>query len=241
MLLFGSASRGGFSNVSDVDLILVVPDGSRHEVKQQLREEVARLEILHEFRPAGHRISGGLRARVERAVGHLFPCVVCTRSDLLSGDPARVLGLKRWEAPFVDRITFASILGSAVTVAGEDLLPRIQLPPIRRLDVYKALFAFSCQIVLSIEVFPFLDDATKYAMGTLKHSLHNCFFCYHGRTAPLEEEVAFFRERVGARHTLAELLSLRQEYRRSFAFVIRCLPALAQLHLRTARDKRFRS
>jgi hypothetical protein len=36
-----------------------------------------------------------------------------------------------------------------------------------------------------------LPDATKYAMGTLKHSLHRCFFCYHQRTATLEEEVAY--------------------------------------------------
>jgi hypothetical protein len=35
------------------------------------------------------------------------------------------------------------------------------------------------------------------------------------------------------------LLALRGQYRRSFAFVIGCLPALVRLHLRTAWDNRF--
>ena len=76
-------------------------------------------------------------------------------------------------------------------------------------------------------------------MGVLKHSLHSCFFCYHRRTTALEEEVAFFNGRLGASRILVELLSLRRQYRPSFAFVLRCLPTLARLHLRTARDNRF--
>ena len=150
-----------------------------------------------------------------------------------------MLDLRPLETPFVDRIVFASMVTSAVTVWGEDLLPRVPIPSVRRLDVFKALFGFSSQVLLSVVTFPVLPDATKYAMGALKHSLHSCYFCYHGRTAALEEEVDFFRRRLGASQTLVDLLALRGEYRRSFAFVIGCLPALARLHLRTARDNRF--
>ena len=158
---------------------------------------------------------------------------------MISGDVARVLDLRPLETPFVDRIIFASIVASAVTVWGEELLPRVPVPSVRRLDVFKALFAFSSQVLLSAVTFPALPDATKYAMGTLKHSLHSCYFCYHGRTSTLEEEVDFFRRRLGASQALVDLLALRGQYRRSFAFVIGCLPALVRLHLRTARDNRF--
>ena len=103
----------------------------------------------------------------------------------------------------------------------------------------KRFCGFSGQVLLSAMTFPVLPDATKYAMGVLKHSLHSCFFCYHQRTATLEDEVAFFNRRLGGSRTLVELLSLRRHYRRSFAFVIRCLPTLARLHLRAARDNRF--
>ena len=76
-------------------------------------------------------------------------------------------------------------------------------------------------------------------MAALKHSVHSCYFCYHGRTSGLDQEVAFFNQRFGPSRTLMELLMLRRRYGRSFGFVIRCLPTIMLLHLRTARDARF--
>ena len=240
VVLFGSAAKGGFSgDVSDVDVIIVVSDAASRADRLRVGEAVARLETVHQLRPAKTDSPGGLRIRIERAVGHGISCFVCTRSDLISGDVGRVLDLRRWETPFVDRIVFASIVGSAVTVWGEDVLPRVRAPFVRRLDVFKALFAFSSQVLLSAVTFPVLPDATKYAMGALKHSLHSCFFCYHQRTMTVEDEVAFFNRRLGTCRTLVELLSLRRRYRPSFGFVIRCVPTLVRLHLRTARDNRL--
>lgn len=240
VILFGSAAKGGFSGgVSDVDLIIVVPDDASPGTRDLLREAVIRLEVSHGLRSAMEPLPGKLQTRVERAVGHGFSGFVCTRSDLLSGDVGRVLDLRPIETLFVDRIVLASIVASARTVWGEDLLPQVVVPQVRRLDVFKALFGVSGQVLLSAITFPVLPDATKYAMGAVKHSLHSCYFCYHGRTAVLDDEVDFFRQRLGASRTFTALLALRAEYQRSFGFVIRCLPALMRLHLRTARDNTF--
>jgi hypothetical protein len=240
VILFGSAAKGGFSGgVSDVDLIIVVPDDASPGTRDLLREAVIRLEASHGLRSAMEPLPGRLQTRVERAVGHGFSGFVCTRSDLLSGDVGRVLDLRPIEALFVDRIVLASIVASARTVWGEDLLPQVVVPQVRRLDVFKALFGVSGQVLLSAITFPVLPDATKYAMGAVKHSLHSCYFCYHGRTAVLDDEVDFFRQRLGASRTFTALLGLRAAYQRSFGFVIRCLPALVRLHLRTARDNTF--
>ena len=76
-------------------------------------------------------------------------------------------------------------------------------------------------------------------MSALKHSLHSCYFCYHLKTDPLNEEVEFFNSRLGRSRTLLELLNQRRKYHRSFAFVLRCVPVLFRLHLRTAWDNRF--
>ena len=84
-------------------------------------------------------------------------------------------------------------------------------------------------------MYPVLPGATKYAMDALKGPVHNCYFCYHARPAPLAEEVAFFQQRHGPSRALARLMALRSEYRPSFWFVLGCLPALARLRLRTAR------
>jgi hypothetical protein len=114
--------------------------------------------------------------------------------------------------------------------SGEDLVSQVRVPRIRRLDVFKALFAFSCQLLLSLVTFPVLADATKYAMTALKHSVHCCYFCYHRQTAMLDHEVAFFNRRFSPSRTLMELLMLRRRYRPSFGFVIRCVPTVATLH-----------
>jgi len=48
VVLFGSAAIGGWvETVSDVDLILVVPDCATDEDTDRLRSDVERIEILH--------------------------------------------------------------------------------------------------------------------------------------------------------------------------------------------------
>lgn len=240
LVLFGSAAKGGFSNdVSDVDLLVVLPDSVGRDDRRHLLEALMRLEVAHGFRPTLGGSKAALETFAERVGGNALSAFVCTRSDLLSGNVARVLDLNSIEAAFVDRIVFASIVTSAVTVWGEDLLPGVPIPPVRRVDVLKALNAFTNQIALSVAGYPVLDDATKYAMGTMKRSLHSCYFCYHRRTAPLEAEAAFFAARLGENRVLSELIALRANYRKSFGFVIRCGPTLARLHFRTLRDNHF--
>ena len=233
IVLFGSVAKGDFARqVSDVDLIVVLPDGISQEERALVRDEVSRLEIVHGFKkPAKPR--NALQAFAERAVGNDLPCFVCTRSDLLSGDVARVFNLKAAEALFVDRIVLANVIASSIAVLGEDLAPLVKLQRVRRLDVFKAWFAFTNQVLLCLAAYWLLPDATRYAMGSLKHSLHS-YFCYHLKTTTLDSEVTFFQQKLGRSQTLNQLLDLRRHYRKSFGFVLRCLSALLRVHMRTA-------
>ena len=239
VILFGSAASGVLSEASDVDLIIVIPDGTSEPDRRILRGMVADIEIMHGLRLPESRLRNPLETFADRAAGHAHACFFCTRGDLISGDVAQVFGLRAAEEIFVERMFFASVMVSARTVWGEDLLSRVPLPSLRRIDVFKAFFRLTGLVVFSAAAFPVLPDATKYAMGALKHSLHSCYFCYHLRTAPIDEEVAFFNSRLGPSRTLMELLKLRREYHRSFTFVLRCVPILFRLHLRTAWDNRF--
>jgi len=239
VILFGSAASGALSESSDVDLIIVLPDSATAEDRRRLHVAISDLEIAHGFRLPASRPKNPLEKFAEHAGGDAHSCFLCTRADLLSGDVARLFGLRAVEGLLVDRIVFASVIVSAKTVWGEDLLPRIPVPPLRRLDVFKALFGLAGLILMSVAAFPVLSDATRYAMGALKHSLHSCYFCYHLRTAPLNDEVEFFNSRLGRSRTLLELLNQRRKYHRSFAFVLRCVPVLFRLHLRTAWDNPF--
>jgi predicted nucleotidyltransferase len=240
VVLFGSAATGSYTAaISDVDLLLVVRDDVSPEERRRVRESVQELETRHglaKIRPARRR---ALEAFADRITANVRAFFVCTRADLLSGEPARILDIPPAQARFVDRIAIPSIVASGVTVWGEELLARVPLPPIRRFDVAKAFFGLFNQALFSTAVYPLLPGATRYAMDALKRSVHSCYFCYHARPAPLAEEVDFFRQRHGQSRSLARLMALRSDYRPSFRFVVGCLPAIARLHLRTARDNRF--
>jgi Nucleotidyltransferase domain len=239
VILFGSAASGAFSESSDVDLIIVIPDKTSPEDRRLLHGAVTDLEIMHGLRFPESQPKNPLEKFAEHAGGQAHSFLFCTRSDLISGDVARIFGLRASERVFLERTFLASVIVSAKTVWGEDLLSLVPLPSLRRLDVFKALFRLTGLILLSAAAFPVLPDATRYAMGALKHSLHSCYFCYHMKTAPLHDEVAFFNVRLGRSRTLVELLNQRQEYHRSFAFVLRCVPILFWLHLRTVWDNQF--
>jgi hypothetical protein len=240
LVLFGSAATGGYqAGVSDVDLLLVLRDDAGPEARRNVSDKIDLLERRHGLAGPRPRRRNALERFAERITANGRAFFVCTRSDLLSGSPSRILGIPPAQALFVDRAAIPSILDSAAVIWGEDLLARVPLPPIRRLDVGKAFFGLFNQALFCAAVYPALPVATKYAMDALKRSIHNCYFCSHGRSARLAEEVAFFAEIHGSSRTLSQLLVLRGEYRPSFGFVLGCMPAIARLHLRTAVGNQF--
>jgi hypothetical protein len=240
VILFGSSATGGFSEtVSDVDLIFILRDDASPEARSRLRNEVASLEIRHGFGESPARRRSPLEAFFETVAVTHRSIFICTRQELRTGNVARILNVRPAQAMFVDRIVIPSIISSAVTIWGENLLPDVSLDPIRRFDVFKALCALFNVVMVSTVWFALLPEATKYAMTALKASIHSCFFCYHSRRASLEQEIDFFVRRYGPSVAMEQLLGLRRVYTRSFGFVLRCLPALVRLHLRTAWDAPF--
>jgi predicted nucleotidyltransferase len=241
-VLFGSAATGSYSpEISDVDLLIVLHDRATAEDRCRARDTISDHEDRCGVRRQRPHRRGALDAFADRVTANVRSFFVCTRADLLSGEPARILGISALQASFVDRVAIPSILASGLTIWGEHLLPHVPFPPIRRFDVAKAFFSLFNQALFAVVAYPLLSAGTKCAMDTLKRSVHNCYFCYHSRGAQLSVEVAFFQRRLGAApdSTLAQLLRLRTAYQPSFAFVLRCLPTLVRLHSVTAWDNRF--
>jgi predicted nucleotidyltransferase len=240
LVLFGSAVTGGYTaGLSDVDLLLVLRDGTSAEERLRLRQAVEAIEARHGLSKPHSARQTLLEGFAERITANVRAFFICTRSDLLSGNPGKILDLSPAQAQFVDRGAIPSIVGSAVVVWGEELLGVVPLPPIRRLDIAKAFFGLFNQVLFSAAVYPLLPAATRYAMDALKRSVHNCYFSHHGRPAPLAAEISYFEHRYGASRTLKRLLELRRDYRPSFSFVLAALPSIAWLHLRTALGLRF--
>jgi predicted nucleotidyltransferase len=244
VVVFGSSATGGYQErTSDVDLLLVLGDRATHADRQRVEHIVAELEVRHgvgkQESPRHGRLARALKGFADRLTANQRSAFICTRADLLSGEPRRILSLPRAQAALLDRVAIPSIVGSGVTVWGEDLLDLVPLPPIRRFDVVKAFFGLCNVVLLAAATFPVLPEATKYAMDALKRSVHNCYFSHNGRPASLADEVAYFEQRYGSSVALRQLLSLRQEYRSSWRFVSGCFFTVFKLHLRTARDVTF--
>jgi hypothetical protein len=240
VILFGSAATGGFSEIaSDVDLIFILRDNASAEDRRRLRNDFTSLEILHGFAEAHARRPATLESLFEKVTANHRSLLFCTRGDLLSANIAQIFDVTPAQAVFVDRIVVPGILSSSVTLWGENLVADVATPLIRRFDVWKAFYSLFNQVFVSAVFSPLLPKATRYAMGALKASVHSCFFCYHARRAALEEEVNFFLQRYGPSLALQQLLELRSFYSKSFVFVLRCLPALVRLHLRTSLDAKF--
>jgi predicted nucleotidyltransferase len=240
VVLFGSAATGSYtSGFSDVDLLIVVADSATGKDKQRLRDTISQLEASCGVAKRYSYERGAWDGLADRITANVRSFFICTRSDLLSGDPARILDISAVQARFVDRVAIPSIVGSGVTAWGEDLLTQVPLLPIRWLDVAKAFFSFFNQLLFTAVAYPFTPGATKYAMEALKRSVHNCYYCYHCRPAQLAEEVAFFQRRIGPRVALEQLVKLRTAYQPRFGFILRCFPTLVRLHLVTAWDNQF--
>lgn len=200
---------------------------------------VERIEMLHGLRSHSAHSLPALERFLNRVTAHDRTFFICTRGDLVSGKIGRILRIHPLQAIFVDRIVLANLVASGITVWGESMLPYIRVAPIRRFDVFKALFSLLPMALLCAAIFPIHPGMTKYAMGVLKTSVHSCFFCYELRRASLEEEISFFEGRLASTRTLMQVLDLRRDYRDSFTFVARCIPTLVRLHLRTSIDNQF--
>jgi hypothetical protein len=214
-----------------VDTLVIVPDEISEDRQRALREEIGLLETEHGFRaPTSNR-----HAMYEDLAEHLsynsLSAFICSESDLLSGDVARILKLKPIEALLVDRIVLPTILDSAVTFWGKDLLALANAPPIRRLDVLKATVSFLGVVLMSAMLYAVLPNSTKYTMGALKRSLHSCFYVCNGRSASLEVEVCYFRERLRKTQALDDLMARRSQYHPSLHFVMATFPQIMRLQL----------
>jgi predicted nucleotidyltransferase len=241
--IFGSASIGGFSSpVSDVDLMIVLADDVTQDIKSDIRCEFEALERKHGLRTCPKGRLEHLSELFDQKVGGFKSLTLCYRRDLLSGNVSAVFEANAL-AEFVNNTThlfcFASIVNSAHTIWGEDLIARIPIPAITNKQFSKMLITHCLRNTFAFLVYPILPNGTKYSMAILKGFLHNCYFVYKAKGAPIQDEIHFFRTKIGESKVLAQLLSLRETYRPSPGFIIRCFQVLVRLYAVTLKENRF--
>lgn len=242
IVIFGSVAKGGFTQgTSDVDVVVVLADDALRGRRKEINRQLMALELKHGLRERPRSKAEFAYRIIDRRAGLFLSHFVCYKHDLLAGNSARVFDVN----PLADllllstRIGFASIVTSAKTVWGEDLLKEVRILPITKWHLLMNCLAYLSLNALAFLTFPVHPNSTRYAMAALKGSLHSCYFCYNLKSATIELEINFFTKKLGEPSTLAELLSLRQDYRSTFRFVRRCFSTIMRLFIMTARENRF--
>jgi len=239
---FGSVAKNGFSqSVSDVDLIVALADEVPQKTKRMISGELAALELKHQLRKPPGSKREAVYMVIDDAAGQFKSHFVCYKRDLLSGNTAAVFEVNPLAESLLisPHIAFANIVTSANVIWGEDFLNKIHIPTLSKGHLAKNCASFLLLNACALLGYPILPNATKYSMSVLKWMLHGCYFCYTLKSATVEEEIDFFRTKIGASKVFSELLSLRLEYQPSLGFIMGCFRVLIQLYLVAVRENRF--
>lgn len=241
--IFGSVAIGGFSqSVSDVDLLVVLADGVPQEIKHVISCKLTALELKHGLRECPTSRLKHIYSVCDRKIGGFNSITICYKRDLLLENAAAIFDVNPVAEFFLiswHTFVFAHIVVTAKTIWGEDFLYRLHIPAITHGHLFKSCILNLMRNACTFLGYPILPNATKYSMSILKGFLHNCYFVYTSRTAPIEEEIDFFRTKLGECKAFAQLLLLRREYRPSLGFIASCFRVLVQLYAVTVRENKF--
>lgn len=241
VLVFGSVAVAGPASASDVDLVVVLADDATRAAIRAVGLELASLEVRHGLR-APESSGTWLQATCDQKLGGWKSVTVCRRRDLLSGDVGAIFGLSRLSRSLFGstyRFCLAAVATTARTVWGEECVRQIPAPRMGVSTLRENLLLHLLRNACALAGYGVLPSATRYSRSILKGFVHDCHYVCTSRFATVEQEVEFFRARLGSLAVLEELLSHSCRSRRSVAFTLRCFPALIRLYALTVRESRF--
>lgn len=242
LIIFGSAVKGEYQpDLSDVDTIFVISDKTSKEDKIRINKELDELEYKHSFRKKNGSVVDAVYKRAEDITGMYISHFVCYRKEFLSAKFSKVFNVNlllcKIFAP--TDVVWASVIKSATTLWGENLLEKVSLSYVTKNQIRKSRMmnlALCVSAFLSYIIHP---DATKYAMESVKWSLQTCYFGYTLEPVTTKKAILFFENEGYKNTTLNELLELRNKYRKSFRFIRGSFKVIRDLHNKTIRENTF--
>jgi len=239
VIIFGSAIRGEYhQDLSDVDMIFVINDDTTKKAKNKIGKELNELEYKLIFRKRNASIVDAAYKLAEDMTGMYLSHFVCYRKDFLDEKFSKVFNLNLFLCKIFapTDVVWASIIKSAKTLWGENLLDKASLSEVTRHQIRKSRWMNLVLCIGALLTYPLHSDATKYAMEAVKWSLQTCYLCYTLKPASTEEAVSFFNQNNYRNPIFKELLELRRNYQKSLSFVRKSFRAVAYLHKKTLKE-----
>ena len=242
LIIFGSAVKGEYQpDLSDVDIIYVISDKTSKKEKKKISKELTKLEFKHTFRKKNGSIVDTVYKRAEDMTGMYVSHFVCYRKEFLAAKFSKVFNINlllcKLFAP--TDVVWASVVKSATTLWGENLLEKTNFAEIKKNQIQKSRAMNLVLCTAALTTYILHPDATKYAMEAVKWSLQTCYFSYTLKSASTVETVQFFLQKDFDNPLLEHLLDLRKNYKKSLQFILNSFKAVNDLHKKTLRENKF--
>ncbi len=238
VILFGSYVKGGFSERSDVDVILVVRDDCKQTDLRRLEQALERQEEVFGFSQSEKSLRGRLYSALLRQTGMFSSHFVTRESDLVGRDFSRIFSTNRAVASFIAPadIVIASVFSSAKTVFGRDLLTGLPRPePVGLGQLARSLTMNLLLATGAFVISPFSKRAVDLSLEATKWSLLNTYYFVFGTNPGIGVVAEKFVSRGIAPSIIRRTTRLRSSAQRDPSFVLAAPLAVVLLTLSASR------
>ncbi len=234
VVLFGSYVKGGFSERSDVDVILVVRDDLHQTDLRRLEQALERQENAFGFSQSEKSLRGRLYSALLRPTGMFSSHFVTKESDLVGRDFSRIFSTSRVVASIIapSDIVLASVFSSARTVFGRNLLTSLPRPaPVGWGQLARSLTMNLLLATGAFVISPFSERAVDLSLEATKWSLLNTYYFAFGANPGIGLVAEKFVSRGIAPSIVRRAMRLRSSAQRDPSFVLAAPLAVVLLTL----------
>ena len=234
LYVFGSVVGGECCDTSDLDLLIVLDDGTPPQLIRYVDGLLESLEAEYELVSADRSLVGRVLRAIERSTGMFISHFLCRRGDLLRGRVSNVFSnnilMSKLLAPA--SIVFGSVLSRKVKVYGEDILGGVTIPKPSPLTLLKSLAMNLLLSLFSLLLYPLTPRANRYEMEAAKWSILASYYFLKKTNPGLNEALKFFAE-LGLPKTYCErLLQLRMRYENDVRFGLSTPYYVLKIHVK---------
>lgn len=227
--LFGSHVKGSSSPLSDLDLLIIVPDKTTVQQMEQLHRDICRLEEQH-----GYRKSKTLEDKFLNFLGEktgMFSChFIWKKSDFIRGRMHKMHRMSPLVLLSPSQLVLSTIFSQMKLVTGKNLLNQIKPLRVGKVELLKSLWV---TFVLALAQIPYSivsRQATKYSLEAFKWSLYSCSVVDHLKEVKLQGLAEIYSQYF-SKWYLRQVFSLRNRYKTSVPVIFATPWYVLKLHL----------
>ncbi|MFX1514505.1 MAG: nucleotidyltransferase domain-containing protein [Promethearchaeota archaeon] len=214
LVLFGSQTRSSASNISDVDIIIIVSDSVSKRRICKSRGKIEWLEIKYSYSLEVKGILRFFRA-LDRATGMFVSHFICHETEFISGNFARIFGVNRLLAFLTapgESVLF-NMQHHAITLWGDNLLVKMRTPKLTTAQLMKSLIMNLLLTTGTLLLAPLTNESTRRSLESQKWSVHTTLAWLLNKSLPLDQGIQILTPQpCFLRSYLRILLYLRKNY-----------------------------